>query len=268
MFLVSRSLQTALPLRAPHEIKIKITITIKRVVGLRAISLQHQHDLPMRAGGHYGFVGFGGAGQGELAADDGVEGTSFEAGLEVAMDGGQLFGRGIGEHDAADIGFARHGVARIDLDGAAAADDGDASARREEGEVVAEVEIGEHLEDDIDAASAGGFADLVEVAEVVVIEDGIGAVFAQEEEAAFAAAGGEDGESGGLGELDGREADAAGAAVDEDDLAGFGRGPAEEGVMSGDVRDAEGGAFGKAGRRRGGDGLARLRTGTARRRCR
>lgn len=62
--------------------------------------------------------------------------------------------------DANYGGLTQHQVARVYLHRAPAADDSDHSAMRQDGQVVAKVDIGKHLNDDIDTLPARGFLDL------------------------------------------------------------------------------------------------------------
>lgn len=78
-------------------------------------------------------VGFGGVGEGEFEADDRAKDAGFESGREGAVDLAMLSGSGAEEHKAEDVGFAAHGVAGIDFDFSAAADDDDAAAFGEGG---------------------------------------------------------------------------------------------------------------------------------------
>ena len=63
-----------------------------------------------------------------------------------------------------------HDLARVDLDAAAIADHDDASAGRDDGEVVIEIDVGEHFENHVGTAPAGERGDLVEIAGALVID--------------------------------------------------------------------------------------------------
>ena len=58
-------------------------------------------------------------------------------------------GRGVEERHAQDRRVLVHGEARVDLDVAAVADDDDAAPHRDHAEVLLEIHVGEHLEDDV-----------------------------------------------------------------------------------------------------------------------
>ncbi len=87
----------------------------------------------------------------------------------------ELRRRRVPEHHAADIGLARHGVARIDFDRPAAADDDHAPMHREQLEIVREVHIREHFQDQIDPA-AGAIEHRLPIRGIVVIEHLVGAL--------------------------------------------------------------------------------------------
>ena len=152
------------------------------------------------------------------------------------MDGDFFLGGHVEEEHSEDSGVAAHDFARGDLDVAPAADDDYAAKLIERGDVVGEVDVGEHFENHV-----GG--DAVEVAGLAAVEDLVCALFADELEAAFGAGSANDAESGSAGELDGSNADAAAGAVDEDGFAPNGAGFLEEGPVGGGVGNIDSGAL-------------------------
>ena len=169
-------------------------------------------------------MGGGGGGEGEFTGDDRIESSVLKAEEEGGMDAGEFGGRRICQNHAADFGVAGHGVAGIDFDGAAAANDDDASAWGEEGEVLGEVPVGQHFEDDVHAATTGFGHELGGVIGGAMVEDFVGALFQHEFTAFLRASGGEDVEALGAGDLDSGEADTATATVNQDHFSGDGLG--------------------------------------------
>ena len=110
----------------------------------------------------------------------------------------------------------RHQQARREVERAAAADDDDPAARREQLGVVGQVDVGQHLDDDVRAAPARGRLDRVAIVRLRVIDGVMRAQLGDEREPPGAAGGGDHGEAGGARQLDGGGADRAAAAVHED----------------------------------------------------
>src|SRR5436853_269934 len=77
---------------------------------------------------------------------------------------------GVHQSHAENGSGTAHGVARVDFDAAAAADDDDAAELRKKAQVLGEVHVGEHFEDEIDAAAAGQVHELLREVGGVMIE--------------------------------------------------------------------------------------------------
>ena len=114
--------------------------------------------------------------------------------------------------------------AGIDLGRAAIADDDDAAAHGDDAEVLLQIGIGEHLEDDVHAAVVREPHQLVEVARRRVVEDVVGALLQDEPPAAVGARGADHGEAARPRELHRADAHAAARAVHEHGLARVRRG--------------------------------------------
>src|SRR5204862_8264569 len=98
-----------------------------------------------------------------------------------------LFQVGLGRVEqghATNVGVISHGAAGVDLDAAAGADDDDAAAPGQDVEVLVEVDVGEHLDDDVDAAAVGEPHQVVEVGRRSMVEDVVSAVVGDESAAA------------------------------------------------------------------------------------
>jgi hypothetical protein len=76
-------------------------------------------------------------------------------GRSVPWWAGRRRARRVPQHHAEDGRVAHHGLTRVDLHGATIADDHDAAAQGEHAEIPVEVDVGEHLHDEIDPAPAG-----------------------------------------------------------------------------------------------------------------
>src|SRR5690606_27562650 len=125
-------------------------------------------------------------------------------------------------------------------DGAAVPDDDDAPVFGEDGQVAAEVDVGEHRDDDVHAAAIRDFEGLREMRLVVVVESVLRAVAADEGETFFRPGGAGDGHAVGARELEAGDAGRAAGAVDEYNFVGFRFAALEEGAVGGGVGDAEG----------------------------
>ena len=175
--------------------------------------------------------------------DERLQRAVLEAGHERGMRDGQLGRRDVEQQHAVDGRFTPHGAARVDLDAAAAADDHDASELREQREVVVEIQVRGHLEDDVHAGAGRGLADGVEVAGCRVVDDHVRAVCLHEGAAAFGAGGADDEHAVRACQLDGGDADTTAGAVHQYGLAGPRVGAPEERVVGRGVRHAHGGAL-------------------------
>ncbi len=76
-----------------------------------------------------------------------------------------------------DRAILRHDLARIDLHSSAIADDDDAAAGRDGAEIVIEVHVGQHLDDQIGTAAGGQRRDLAEVPVLAMIHHVVRALF-------------------------------------------------------------------------------------------
>ena len=103
--------------------------------------------------------------------------------------------------------------------GAAVADDHDAPAHRDHPQVLLEVHVGEHLQDDVDARGPGQAHHLVEIARGGVVQHVVRALLGHEPAAALGARGADHGQPARPRELHRADADAAARAVDEHGLA-------------------------------------------------
>ena len=109
----------------------------------------------------------------------------------------------------------------------------------------AEVDVGEHLEDDVHAAPVGHGEDAFRVVRVAMVEGVVHAEVAEEPHPVAAAGRCEDLQPGRPSELNGCRADAAAAAVDEDGFPGPRVAALEERAVRGAVGHAERGALGE-----------------------
>src|SRR5262249_54057946 len=119
---------------------------------------------------HDFFVRAGCLGQRDFFADDGPQSAIFEACTNAGVNFGALSIRDRPESKSSNGSATEHQVPRVDGHFAAAADDDDAAERTQQLEVVTEIHIGKHFQDDIDALPAGGFEHLVLVASLAMIE--------------------------------------------------------------------------------------------------
>src|SRR6185436_13168153 len=85
-----------------------------------------------------------------------------------------------------------HSQTRVDLDRPAAADDHDSPVFGDERQVAIEVDVGGHLDHQIDATAVGRAHDLVGVARRPVIDDHVGPVIANDGESLVGAAAADD----------------------------------------------------------------------------
>ena len=152
---------------------------------------------------------------------------------------GEVVRRRVGHAHADHAALAVHEVARVHLDRSAAADDDDPPVHREGGHVVAQVDVREQLDDEIEAEAAGDLVGGLQVARRAVVERLDRAVVGDELAAGVAAGRPRDPQAGGDGELDGGEADCAARAVHEHAFAGDRPGALEQRAIGGRVRRAE-----------------------------
>ena len=161
-----------------------------------------------------------GVGERELAADDRFQRAVGEARDHVGVDRRHVGIADVEQRHAENRGVFPHRLPRVDLDAGAVADDDDSAAVRDQPEILVQVDVRGHFQDDVDAASAGGAHDVVEVAGRRVVEHVIRAVLAHRRQAAVGAAGADDRDAVRAGDLHGGEADAAGGPVHQHGFAG------------------------------------------------
>ena len=102
-----------------------------------------------------------------------------------------------------DGGVAPECLARIDFDASARADDDDPAVAREDAEVLVQIDVRGHLEDEVDTASVGCAHDGVEIVGVAVVDGEVHALFAQQLQALVGAAAAEDAHAVRARQLDG-----------------------------------------------------------------
>ena len=109
----------------------------------------------------------------QLAADQRTQCAVGQPGAETGMNPGEINGGEVEQHHAEDRRFAPHHAARVDFDASAIADQHDAATPREQRDVLVQVDVRVHLEDDVDTASVGGLGHLLDVLRVAVVDDDI-----------------------------------------------------------------------------------------------
>src|SRR5580704_14320604 len=113
-----------------------------------------------------------------------------------------------------DVSLARHGVAGIDLDGTAAADDHRPTFLCQHCQVFREVLVGQHLQNDIHATAFAELHQFVEVAVGGMVEHTVRSFVLHQLHAAVAACGADDGHASCACQLHRRDAHTAAGAVD------------------------------------------------------
>ena len=89
------------------------------------------------------------------------------------MNFGEFAGRGAKEQDPSDIGLSDHSVSWVNFDGTPAADDDDATVRRDQFQIIGKVDVRQHLENEVDTTAIRPRPDGVQVAGGLVIESGV-----------------------------------------------------------------------------------------------
>ena len=179
-------------------------------------------------------------GEGQFLVDQRAEGAGFEGGDDSCVDAAEVVVGGVHEGHAANVGVAHHGLPRVDLDATAVADDDHSAVLRENCQILIEIHIREHLEDQVHPPALGQLHDPVEVVRRGVIQD-VMSPFCEDQRATFfRAAATDDGEPSGAAELNGDDADTAGGTVDEDGFAGACFAAIKERAPGGGGGDAEG----------------------------
>lgn len=145
----------------------------------------------------------------EAFTDDGPEGSTLEASDEGSVDVFELVWGSVVERDAVDLAVAEHEVARVDLDVASVADDDDATEGSQHGDVLLKVDVGQHLQDDVDAPASCQLFELLQVVRALVVQGVVRSVVQHELAPGFGARGGDDRHADGSGQLDGSNAHAS-----------------------------------------------------------
>ena len=117
----------------------------------------------------------------------------------------------------------RHRLARIDFHTATIADDDDATLRREHAQIVVQIHVSQHLENDINAFAAGELGNLRQITFLAMIQNLIGAGPSNRVEPFSAPGGADDAKAVASGELHGRDAHAAAGAVHQHGLSRLAR---------------------------------------------
>src|SRR5438128_8236735 len=204
------------PSRTPHRVGPPPSwTTISGTPGHRDVASGNENDFAEGAGSHDILVSLSCFGKRELLADDGAHRAVLEAGNESGMNLFPFRLRDAPQVEGPNGSPADHEVARGDGDVAAAADDDDAAVRREQLQVRAEIHVGEHFEDDVHAAAAGGLENRVLVAGFGVIEDLMRAFELRDVEALLRACAADDDGAHGARNRDSGYTETAACAVDE-----------------------------------------------------
>src|SRR5712692_354750 len=135
--------------------------------------LRNENDFAEGAGLQNFFVGAGSLGERQLFPDDRPQRAILQTGNESSVN---LLFFGLGDtpqRKGVNRPTARHEVARRDGDVAAAANDDNAAVRRKQLQVLAEVHVGEHFEDEVDTQAAARLQNLLQIARLGVIEDAV-----------------------------------------------------------------------------------------------
>ena len=147
------------------------------------------------------------------------------------------------------------------------ADDHDAAALGDQVEIPDEIDVREHLDDEIDAAATCLRDDILLISRRGVIEHLVRALLARQRPAALGSCGAEDAQSGCARDLRRGDANGSACAVNQDRLARCCPALVEERAPRGDIRNADTRAFGKRDVARqvmhlidGANGLLRVRT--------
>ncbi len=157
----------------------------------------------------------------------------------------QLLGLGVEERHAQHVAVLAHHGPRIELELAAAAHDDDAPARRQQRQVAHQVDVGQHLDDQVEAFPVGELQQGLAVVRALVVEGGLRPLRPRELEALGRARRPRRAQALPAAELKRRRAHAAAGPVDEDRLPRLAAAALEEGAIGRPVRDAERRALGE-----------------------
>ena len=192
---------------------------------------------------HDQLVRAGGVGERHLAADERVQRAILKTSCEGGMNLDEVGLGHVEQRHAEDDSIPAHRVAGIDLDTPATADHDDPPMLGKHAEVLVEVDVGQHLDDEIDASPCRRLHDVIDVLLSAVIDDDLRAVLAHSGQAFLGAARADHPEAMSARQLDGCDADGTGGAMDQDCFCRPGMGPMEERAIRGGVRNAECGAL-------------------------
>src|SRR6266567_4729315 len=196
-----------------------------------------QHDLPEASGRDDGFVGAASIRQRDCFVDDGFKSSGLQPLDDCIVNGCKVRLRYIPQCESRNVGLPGHDIARGDLDVAATADDDDASVERDHREVVGEVLVGEHLDDDIYTFAVGDLQHFIFLAVVERVRSSL----IENDLAAFVGAGGSnDGHAQRLCNLHGCESRASAGSVNENGLAFLPFRLVNDSAISGCIRNADG----------------------------
>src|SRR5579872_189874 len=134
------------------------------------MNLRNQNDLTLRARFEDAPVRLRGGSQGQLDPDSWHKAAIRQTSLERRVDLDILALGHPSEEDAPDAGPAGHEVPGIDLNVPAASDHSDYPARCQQLQIVAEVHVGQHLQDDIETPVGRCLQDLPLIIGRLVIE--------------------------------------------------------------------------------------------------
>ena len=151
-------------------------------------------------------------------ADNGSQHPRGQACRDGGVEGVQLPLGGVKEDDPHHGGVPAHGVARIDLDGAAVSDHHDPAELRDHGQILGEVDVRQHLQDHIRALAVRHVRETFEVIGGGVVEDEVGSLLLDELSSPLRSRGPDDPHPVRPGKLDGGQTHAAAGAVNQDGL--------------------------------------------------
>ena len=114
---------------------------------------------------------FRGVRQAHFATHYRTQRAILQPGAQRSMNAGELAGGSIEERHRANIRVALHQLARGDLHIAAAADHDHSAMLCEHRQILAEVHVGQHLQDDVHSSTPGELEDLFEITGVAMIDD-------------------------------------------------------------------------------------------------
>src|SRR6202022_2088372 len=184
----------------------------------------NEDDLAVGAGLHDLFLSANDFAERNLLAHHGAKRAVLQAGENRGVDFLRFGFADAPEREAVYGGPARHQISRRDRNIAPAPNDNHPPVGGEQLQVVSQVYIGEHLEDEVHPPPSGRFQNLLPIAGRGVIENVVRAFALCQFETFFRAGRAQDGQAAGASELNGGDTDAAAGAVNQHDLPGAGFG--------------------------------------------